>query len=312
MSIYLLFLFFVCALSACFFNKKSITEPDTIVKKDIITKSTEPLKSDGVIAINDGPILKTKALKTGMGQPPIPIKKNTAKKTVANKKSEKKYGKPGKVYKTEPLISNSTNNTYESDVQSNIESNTESASSLEEYKVELGADENLDLNKTGHLKVWIGSSDLNPDLGVDMVSDNTTFPASIGQSARITPIAPDFKINPLKTECIRIDPSGSSVTFELTPQKIGEFKVSARVELFDNPNCEGTPIPKSTNRVSVNVHVNKTDATQNGAIALFSIVWDKFLSFWGALVTLLFGALLFVIRRKIKKKTGYDDKESKA
>ncbi len=38
-----------------------------------------------------------------------------------------------------------------------------------------------------------------------------------------------------------------------------------------------------------------------------SEAWDKFSVFWIALVTLIFGAAIYVIRRFIKNKTGYED-----
>jgi hypothetical protein len=41
------------------------------------------------------------------------------------------------------------------------------------------------------------------------------------------------------------------------------------------------------------------------------VFWKQFMNFYTALVVLVLGALLFVIRRYIKKKTGYDEKENK-
>ena len=84
-----------------------------------------------------------------------------------------------------------------------------------------------------------------------------------------------------------------------------EFKISAKIELFDNPDFEGVPIPKTTNIVSVVVSVDPTVKIKSGLGELGTVLWDNFLKFWGAVVALIFGALLFVTRKFIKKKTGF-------
>ena len=180
---------------------------------------------------------------------------------------------------------------------------------LEDYKVVLGADENLKMGETGELRVWIGSTGLNISFSDGMAQDETTIPANIGQYAKITPYAPDFKVSPTEIACVRIHLSGSDVRFSLKFIKSGSLKVSVNIELYDNVDCIGTSVLKTAATLSVIVEVDNKKLFMGKLQEMGDIVWDKFLTFWGALIALLFGVLLFLIRRKIKKKTGFDDKE---
>lgn len=179
----------------------------------------------------------------------------------------------------------------------------------DEYKVTLDVTKNIEHHKKGDLRVWIGLEMYMPKTGKDMVRDTTTIPSDIGAYAKITPYAPDFEIQPEKSQCIRIHPSGSSVLFTLTPLKRGEFTVRANVELFEKPDCSDTPIPKSSETLTVIVTVDKMEVVHDKLGELLTILWDKFLSFWGVVITLMFGVIIFLIRKYIKKKTGYIENE---
>ena len=121
----------------------------------------------------------------------------------------------------------------------------------DDYSAVLDVTKELELHQKGDLRVWIGMEDFVPEDEADMVRKEINFPANEGNFARITPYAPDFKIEPEESQVMRITPSGSSVLFTIIPEKKGEFKISAKIELFDNPYFDGVPIPKTTNIVSV-------------------------------------------------------------
>ncbi len=139
----------------------------------------------------------------------------------------------------------------------------------DDYKVVLETDENLKMNEAGELKVWIGAKDIIKIAAPDRVQDETLIPA-------------------------------------LIPNKSGTLKVSANIQLYDTQDCSGTAVPKTAATLSVVVKVDTKSEVMAKLGELGTIVWDNFLTFWGALVALLFGALFFIIRRKVKKKTGYD------
>ena len=75
--------------------------------------------------------------------------------------------------------------------------------------------------------------------------------------------------------------------------------VRAEVEFFKDEECTlRAKGPQNSARMEVKVSVSRIKE-------LLDTVWFKFKDFWGILVTLIFAALLFVIRKFIKKKTGY-------
>lgn len=180
-----------------------------------------------------------------------------------------------------------------------------SAFDADEYTAVLDVTEKMELHQKGDFRVWIGIEDYMPEDDSTLSRKTTSFPADEGNFARITPYAPDFRIEPEDSQVMRIVPSGSSVLFTIIPEKKGEFKISAKIELFDNPEFEGVPIPKTTNIVSVVVTVDPKVNLMDRLGQLGTVVWDNFLKFWGAVVALIFGALLFVTRKFIKKKTGF-------
>ncbi len=180
----------------------------------------------------------------------------------------------------------------------------------DDYTVTLDVTENFKIHETGELRVWIGKKDYVPKPREKMARDQTTVPTRLGSYAKVTPHASNFEVQQLTSPCIKIDPSGSEVKFTLKPKQDGAFSVSATVEIFEESACKGTPVPKSTETLKVIVTVDKKKELEDRQKALFSIFWDKFLSFWGALITIVLGLILFLLRKFLSKKTGYDAKES--
>ena len=177
-----------------------------------------------------------------------------------------------------------------------------------DYKVVLDVTEKIQLHHTGSLRVWIGLDKNVPEQQEGKIRGSETVPASeVGRFARITPYAPEFTFSPAEPQRMRIVPGGSSVQFALTPEKEGTYEIGAKIELFDNEECIGVGIPKTTENVSVMVVVNSKEVVKSHLGQLGDTLWDGFVKFWGAFVALIFAALLFVIRRFVKKKTGYSD-----
>ena len=178
---------------------------------------------------------------------------------------------------------------------------------VEDFKVKLAVDSNLKLGQTGDLRVWIGAAELERMFSKKLASSEATFPASVGQSAEITPYAPDFELVGEPFKCTRIVRDGAEVIFPIRANKTGILKVSAIVKIFDTGDCTGIPVPKSVETISVEVIVDGKEVVTGKLGEMGTVLWDSFMSFWGALVALIFAALLFVIRRLVKKKSGYED-----
>ena len=180
----------------------------------------------------------------------------------------------------------------------------------DDYRIILSVDSVINKNETGILKIWIGAPDIEVYFSEGVVQDETTIPSSIGKYAKITPVAPDFEVKNLtEDKCHKIHPSGSEVRFLLTPKTTGTYKVSANIEIYEATDCNGTSIPKTAETLSVTVNVNTKKEISKKFHKLGNIIWEKFLTFWGALITLVFTFLLFLIRRKIKRKTNFDETE---
>ena len=173
----------------------------------------------------------------------------------------------------------------------------------DKYRVILSVDSLINKNESGELHVWIGAPETEISFSAGTTQDETSIPQSIGKYAKITPIAPDFEIeNPNTDKCYKLDPSGSEIIFIIRPKESGKYKVSAQIEIFETNDCSGASIPKAVKKLTVEVKVNTKKEIEKKVNSLWEILWDKFLSFWGALLALIFSALLFIIRRKIKKK----------
>lgn len=196
----------------------------------------------------------------------------------------------------------------EPEVYSSIEPVSDSQFSEEiDYKVVLSVDSVMYLGQSGMMEVWIGSEDIDVKFSKGMTQDEKTIPSSIGQYAKITPYAPDFEVTSLAaTICYKIDPSGSEIRYSLTPKNEGNYKVSAEIELYQTEDCTGISIPKTARALSVSVGINSKNELSKRIHEMQEVVWDKFMIFWVALITLLFGAAIYLVRRYIKNKTGFE------
>lgn len=175
------------------------------------------------------------------------------------------------------------------------------------YKVELGADAELRIpGPPGQLLVWIGVPTGESHIPEDMARTEGALPA-VGRTARITPFAPGLEVVPAESVCMQIHPLGSSTRFQLIPKREGSFKVGAEVHLFDTADCSGAPVPQAVTALEVKVTVDRARQFGEHAGQLWTVFWNKLLEFWGALLALLFGLILFLIRKRLKKWFGYGE-----
>lgn len=182
---------------------------------------------------------------------------------------------------------------------------TAAPAKADKYKVELAADPVLKIpGIPGVLRVWIGGQDYQPRFGSGLTTDTGVLPP-VGKWAKVTPLAPAFEVEPKEYKCMEIHPMGSEVRFKLKPLKEGIFDVGADVELFRLEDCRGTPVPRATASLKVRVIVDRQAVWKGYIQKLGEIFWQKLLDFWGAALAVLFAALLFLIRGKLKKWFGY-------
>jgi len=173
------------------------------------------------------------------------------------------------------------------------------ASHLDDYRAVVAADAQIKIpGPVGELRVWIGPSAAEPKFDTGMAVGEETIPAK-GNTAKVTPFAPDFDVAPKESLCERIDPTGSQVRFQLTPKGAGKFKVGADVALYASNDCTGAAIPKTAATILVEVVVDTRTEVKGLVEQIASATWKAFLAFWDKLLALLFGVCLFLMRRRI-------------
>jgi hypothetical protein len=178
-------------------------------------------------------------------------------------------------------------------------------SKFDEYKVVLGADSTIKIpGPPGRLRVWIGNKNNNPDIPMTMAQATSTIPA-LGTTAKVTPIAPAFEIEPHDSICVQIDPTGSDTFFNLKPKDKGSYEVGAQVFLYKSADCSGTPIPKATTTITVTVNVDDKKIHDDRKKKFGEVFWGKVLKFWGELLAIISALILFLLRRHLKKWFGF-------
>ena len=175
-----------------------------------------------------------------------------------------------------------------------------SASKAEDYSIAISATRELKLpGPPGKLSIWIGLTNKAPAIGSEDVGASKPL-REAGRTAKITPIALGMDTDP-PTGCLKIDPDGSEKIFTLKPRSRGRFQVGASVELFNSDDCSGTPVPKSSDMITVEVEVG----VASGLDELGAKAWQTFLDFWGQALALASALLLFLLRNKLSSWFGF-------
>ena len=239
--------------------------------------------------------------------------------TTPQKEEEEVVGAEEAVVSSEDDEGNETvtdeNVVYSSD-EPTVKRSSPSESAKDYTAISTITQEKMTLEETNKLKIWIGeekeSEKYRPKENNTMAHDTIVFSSVKATYARITPNAPDFEVEP-KSIIVPIVSTGVEKTFTLKPKQEGTFFVSAEIELFDNQECTGIGTPVASGEVVVKVAVDNIGHFKKFLRRLGVEAGAQFEKFWAALLVILFGALIFVIRKFIKKKTGYSDgnKDSK-
>jgi hypothetical protein len=197
------------------------------------------------------------------------------------------------------------NHEEKAEAPNNEQKPTKKPSEIENYEITLTVPKKMYTDKKGVMTVRIGDPRYKDNSPADkkMTTDITNVPASIGQYAKVIPVAPDFDVISMQSDCIPIHPSGSDADFVLIPkEKIrGDLVVGAKVELYEGEYCTGKMIPKSTRMLTVKVRVG---GFWNQVSDIFR---ENFIAFLSALLPLLAAIILF----KIRKKSKIDEKKKK-
>ena len=156
--------------------------------------------------------------------------------------------------------------------------------------------EKIYTHRTGNMEVWIGAKEFDETTPDGYKSNSMNIPSNKGQYVRITPIAHQFEVTPLSSPCLKLDPTGISEKFTLKPLKgtHGKVDVSARVELFYCEDCSKSYYEKVTKDYTISVKISIISLLYQ----LWDIIWDNFIAFFSTLCALVFGIIIFKIRKK--------------
>jgi hypothetical protein len=159
------------------------------------------------------------------------------------------------------------------------------------------------IQSSGQLKVWIGKPGYEPTTQAGMIAESAVlYTHTEAVSAKVTPSFPDdpstFKVEPNTSKCQIVEPTGSTVVFTITPNKTGQFRVGASIELYKNQGCEGDALTKTADPVTVVV----TTYVPTGG--LLEIAWSAFKNFFKEILGALFVVLVVVFRKRLYKLFG--------
>jgi len=174
---------------------------------------------------------------------------------------------------------------------------------LNQYAVKVAATSpiTLDMNKSvksaGQLRVWVGHPGYEPSTPAGMAEASRILEtAAKADTARITPVFSDplaFDTEPKESKCQAVEPTGSEVTFAITPNKTGDFKVGASVELYQSPDCSGAAITKTAEPITVQVKVAVSSKP------FLQGIFDAFMKFFYEFLAICVAALVVLFRKKI-------------
>jgi len=178
-----------------------------------------------------------------------------------------------------------------------------------DFIAKLSASKRIYLERKGQFFVWIGLKEYLPRKRKKMVEDTVVVPANPGAYVRITPHAPELKLDK-EYEIVPLRERGVTVEFDFIPEKLGPCSIDAKIEVSNDPNNWENSYPiRPEDNLTVKVRVDRMEKIRTRLGLMDEEAWKTFQRFWAAFMALLFGALLYVIRKYVKKKTGYEEKE---
>lgn len=157
-----------------------------------------------------------------------------------------------------------------------------------------------DIPSSGQLTVWIGQPEYEPGTQAGMSAASGVLHTNTkAASAKITPSFPDdpgaFKVEPATSKCQIVEPTGSTAQFTITPNRTGQFRVGASVELYKSPGCTGDAATKTAEPITVTVSIYAPSA------GLWEIAWSALENFFKEILAALIAVLVILFRKQIAR-----------
>lgn len=180
----------------------------------------------------------------------------------------------------------------------------EAPSDLDTWLAQVSAPERMVIPGPPQLmRVWIGAPAYKPAPGANTHSAEVSMPA-LSHAVKITPIAPGLEISPPESACETIHETGAEKVFSLKASKRGNYTVGAEIALYENPDCTGKRIPKTTNTVQVEVAVDVLEEAREAGDVARKDSFDAILALWKEILGILAASLILVFRKRLGQLLG--------
>ncbi len=187
-----------------------------------------------------------------------------------------------------------------------VKNNTPATQAVYQYATKVQAPKvitkNLDpsLESSGQLLVWVGQPGYEPPTQIEMNAQSGILPPTGTEavSARIIPTINNplaFDIDPLQSECQRVESEGTEVSFKLIPKLLGSFRIGASVLLYAKASCSGDIITKTADPVTVEVKVGLAPDSA------YQELWTAFMKFFKEILATFTALLVVFFRKKLKE-----------
>ena len=168
------------------------------------------------------------------------------------------------------------------------------------FTAKVRADALMYIGESSKFTVWIGRTGKEPATETSQISSQKEFPVKSNQlSAKAIPITPGFQSAVVGSDCTALMEDGSEVAFNLTPEKLGTFRISANVALYASTDCSGLAQSIVVQDKSISVHVDWNNVTINSLWTIASHLGSDISNLIFGIFAAICGALLLASKKKI-------------
>lgn len=165
----------------------------------------------------------------------------------------------------------------------------------------------FNISSSGKMRVYIGNEKGEPPIEsmsfkkLQLIEENP-------KAVKITPRTDGLETNPSESGCYKITSNSPDRQYMLIAKQETGLSVGVNLDFYTSEDCNGASISKSLDSVDVIVTSNWTDKAKRKWYEFIDTTWKAFLGFWGNLLGVIFAFLLFLARKSILQKFGFDGK----
>jgi hypothetical protein len=165
----------------------------------------------------------------------------------------------------------------------------------------------FNISSSGKMRVYIGNKKGEPPIEsmnfkkLQLIEENP-------KAVKITPRAYGLETNPSESRCYKITSNSPDRQYMLIAKQETGLSVGVNLDFYTSEDCNGASISKSLDSVDVTVTSNWPGKAKRKLYEFIDTTWKAFLGFWENLLGVIFAFLLFLARKSILQKFGFDGK----